>query len=150
MIFIAFMALVFHVNYNEKTIAFGPTILTTLGMFATFIGIALGLSKFQTTNIQASVPELLSGLKTAFWGSVFGVGFALTLKLRHYILGVRLDPHFSDFDSPNARKLAPVTSTIGKLLKGLVGVRGFEPPTPSSRTRCATRLRYTPTSPRRG
>ena len=29
----------------------------------------------------------------------------------------------------------------------LVGVRGFEPPTPSSRTRCATRLRYTPTTP---
>jgi hypothetical protein len=29
----------------------------------------------------------------------------------------------------------------------LVGVRGFEPPAPSSRTRCATRLRYTP--PRR-
>ena len=26
----------------------------------------------------------------------------------------------------------------------LVGVRGFEPPPPSSRTRCATRLRYTP------
>ncbi len=30
----------------------------------------------------------------------------------------------------------------------LVGVRGFEPPAPSSRTRCATRLRYTPTTPR--
>src|SRR5579863_656622 len=29
----------------------------------------------------------------------------------------------------------------------MVGVRGFEPPTPSSRTRCATRLRYTPTAP---
>src|SRR5271157_3146184 len=27
----------------------------------------------------------------------------------------------------------------------MVGVRGFEPPAPSSRTRCATRLRYTPT-----
>src|SRR5690348_4547643 len=26
----------------------------------------------------------------------------------------------------------------------LVGVRGFEPPTPCSRSRCATRLRYTP------
>ena len=26
----------------------------------------------------------------------------------------------------------------------LVGVRGFEPPTPSSRRKCATRLRYTP------
>ena len=29
----------------------------------------------------------------------------------------------------------------------MVGVRGFEPPTPSSRTRCATRLRYTPMCP---
>src|SRR6056297_3754347 len=27
----------------------------------------------------------------------------------------------------------------------MVGARGFEPPTPSSRTRCATRLRYAPT-----
>ena len=26
----------------------------------------------------------------------------------------------------------------------MVGVRGFEPPTPSSRTKCATKLRYTP------
>ncbi len=26
----------------------------------------------------------------------------------------------------------------------LVGMRGFEPPTPSSRTKCATRLRYIP------
>src|SRR5215813_13625688 len=31
-------------------------------------------------------------------------------------------------------------------LKNLVGVAGFEPATPSSRTRCATRLRYTPTA----
>lgn len=28
-----------------------------------------------------------------------------------------------------------------------IGVRGFEPPTPSSRTKCATRLRYTPILP---
>ena len=26
----------------------------------------------------------------------------------------------------------------------LVGMRGFEPPTPSSRTKCATGLRYIP------
>src|SRR5438876_11443290 len=31
-----------------------------------------------------------------------------------------------------------------KALILLVGVAGFEPATPSSRTRCATRLRYTP------
>ena len=31
-----------------------------------------------------------------------------------------------------------------KPLRSMVGVAGFEPATPSSRTRCATRLRYTP------
>src|SRR6266511_4041447 len=33
---------------------------------------------------------------------------------------------------------------IDLCLRKLVGVAGFEPATPSSRTRCATRLRYTP------
>ena len=33
----------------------------------------------------------------------------------------------------------------GRYLVRMVGVAGFEPATPSSRTRCATRLRYTPT-----
>src|SRR5215469_10787414 len=32
-----------------------------------------------------------------------------------------------------------------KLLKGMVGERGFEPPTPWSRTRCSTRLSHSPT-----
>ena len=31
-----------------------------------------------------------------------------------------------------------------KWLIVLVGARGFEPPTPASRTRCATGLRYAP------
>src|SRR5207245_8698651 len=31
----------------------------------------------------------------------------------------------------------------------LVGERGFEPPTPWSRTRCSTRLSHSPTSPER-
>src|SRR3954463_11881 len=40
-----------------------------------------------------------------------------------------------------------VTEIVGvsvSLCRKLVGVAGFEPATPSSRTRCATRLRYTP------
>jgi Holliday junction resolvasome RuvABC endonuclease subunit len=75
--------LLFNIFYNEKAISFGPTILTTLGIFATFLGIALGLSEFNPDNIQASVPALLAGLKTAFWASVAGVGGALLLKFRH-------------------------------------------------------------------
>ena len=35
-----------------------------------------------------------------------------------------------------------------KCLKRLVGERGFEPPTPWSRTRCSTRLSHSPTAPR--
>jgi hypothetical protein len=35
---------------------------------------------------------------------------------------------------------------LGISLKQMVGARGFEPPTPWSRTRCATRLRYAPTA----
>ena len=34
---------------------------------------------------------------------------------------------------------------ICKQLKRLVGERGFEPPTPWSRTRCSTRLSHSPT-----
>jgi hypothetical protein len=75
--------LLFNIFYNEKAVAFGPTILTTLGIFATFLGIAFGLSEFDSNNIQASVPALLGGLKTAFWASVAGVGGALLLKFRH-------------------------------------------------------------------
>ena len=33
---------------------------------------------------------------------------------------------------------------LNKDPEGLVGARGFEPPTPCSRSKCATRLRYAP------
>jgi hypothetical protein len=55
-----------------------------------------------------------------------------------------------DAGAPPLRRNCPETAREcrrlpAKLLKKMVGVRGFEPPTPSSRTMCATRLRYTPT-----
>src|SRR5437764_2350957 len=40
---------------------------------------------------------------------------------------------------------APARNQDCKLLKELVGERGFEPPTPWSRTRCSTRLSHSPT-----
>jgi ABC-type transporter Mla subunit MlaD len=85
---IVFLTIIFHIAYGERTIAYAPTILTTTGIFATFLGIALGLADFDTTNVQASVPALLEGLKTAFWASVFGVGGALTLKIRYFVFGL--------------------------------------------------------------
>lgn len=75
--------------FNARTAALAPSLFTTFGIFFTFVGIALGLLEFDAKNIQASVPALLDGLRTAFWASVFGVGAALTVKLRVAIWGHR-------------------------------------------------------------
>src|SRR5262245_18682715 len=88
-VLICILALFFHARFNQKTFAYAPTILTTTGIFFTFLGVAFGLSDFDTGNVQASVPALLGGLKTAFWASVAGVGGALTIKFRHFFLGLR-------------------------------------------------------------
>ena len=77
----------FHISFNQRTINNGQTILTTVGIFATFFAIAHGLSNFDESKVQESVPSLLSALKTAFWASVVGVGGALTLKLRDHLFG---------------------------------------------------------------
>lgn len=69
-------------RYSSRTAEAAPTILTSIGIFGTFLGVALGLSNFDTTNIQESVPQLLSGLKTAFWSSIAGLFGALTIKFR--------------------------------------------------------------------
>lgn len=95
-IFLTIIGIALHFRFNEKAVSFGPTILTTTGIFATFVGITVGLFKFDTTNIQGSVPALLSGLQTAFVGSAFGVFWALTLKYRDYFFGIRLAPGVTD------------------------------------------------------
>lgn len=46
---------------------------TTLGMLGTFLGIAVGLFSFDSSNINNSIPQLLSGLKFAFVTSIVGL-----------------------------------------------------------------------------
>ena len=79
-------ALIAHLfTYGEQTVHEGPSIFTTAGIFFTFLGIAEGLYEFSPQNIDASIPALLDGLKTAFIASVVGVGAALSIKLRYAI-----------------------------------------------------------------
>jgi hypothetical protein len=89
--FIGILFVAFHLKYNERTAIYGPTILTTTGILATFVGISLGLAQFDSTQIDRSVPELLAGLRTAFLASVFGVFGALTLKLRQFFFAKQAD-----------------------------------------------------------
>ena len=69
-------------HYSTKTAELAPNILTSIGIFGTFLGVALGLWHFDTTDIHGSVPKLMDGLKTAFWSSIAGLLGALTIKLR--------------------------------------------------------------------
>lgn len=78
---ICISAVIFYIIYNKnKNIPEeAPTFLTTLGIFATFFAIAMGLLEFNASNITNSVPALLESMKTAFWASVVGVFFCITL-----------------------------------------------------------------------
>lgn len=58
-----------------------PSILITLGIGFTFLGIAMGLTDFQIDNPTESLPILIGGIKTAFWGSLTGVVCSLLLRL---------------------------------------------------------------------
>lgn len=79
--------------YSAHTANYTPSILTSIGIFGTFIGVALGLAGFDTSDIQASVPDLLNGLKTAFWTSIAGLAGALTIKFRYAISSMRVRAH---------------------------------------------------------
>ncbi|TEW52905.1 methyl-accepting chemotaxis protein [Psychromonas algicola] len=57
-----------------------PTLLTTMGIFGTFLGIVLGLLDFDQSNIESSIPPLLAGLKTAFITSLLGIFSSLIFK----------------------------------------------------------------------
>src|SRR5262249_53983270 len=84
---VTLVALGLHVRFTRRAAVMGPTLLTTLGIGFCFFGITLGLVDFDASDIRGSVPTLIDGIRTAFWVSVFGIGWAITIKLRLFVLG---------------------------------------------------------------
>jgi hypothetical protein len=84
---ILILAIGLHSRWNRKVVAAGPALLTTFGIFFCFAGITWGLIDFDPADVRASVPHLLQGIRTSFWASVFGIGCALTIKLRILFFG---------------------------------------------------------------
>ena len=76
-------------GYNSHSAHHSPAILTSTGIFGTFLGVALGLLHFDTSDIQASVPSLIEGLRTAFWTSIAGLLGALAVKFRHLLVSLK-------------------------------------------------------------
>ena len=57
-----------------------PTLMTSLGILGTFVGIVVGLFSFDPSQIDESIKDLLGGLRTAFVTSVFGMGSTILFK----------------------------------------------------------------------
>jgi len=104
-------------RYNARTAEAAPTILTSIGIFGTFLGVALGLSDFDTEHLQQSVPLLLSGLKTAFWSSIAGLLGALTIKFRAV-----MDVTHSDDNQSYTASIDDLNSELIKIHSALSGV----------------------------
>lgn len=58
-----------------------PTLLTSLGILGTFLGIVIALLHFNTGDVDASIPALLEGVKVAFITSVIGLGGAIAFNM---------------------------------------------------------------------
>ncbi|MFC0180945.1 MotA/TolQ/ExbB proton channel family protein [Thorsellia kenyensis] len=57
-----------------------PSLLTSIGIFGTFLGIFFGLLEFDPETIDESIETLLSGLKTAFVTSLIGLILSMVFK----------------------------------------------------------------------
>jgi hypothetical protein len=81
MVIVCALGLFFTKQANQvEFVNYVPTLLTTMGIFGTFLGIVLGLLDFNQLDIEASIPPLLEGLKTAFITSLAGILFSLLFK----------------------------------------------------------------------
>jgi len=103
-------------RYNARTAEAAPTILTSIGIFGTFLGVALGLSDFDTLHLQDSVPQLLSGLKTAFWSSIAGLLGALTIKFRAV-----MDITHADDNQAHTASIDDLKNELAKIHSALSG-----------------------------
>jgi len=115
---IAAATLFFQLKFDRYAVNHGPEILTTLGIFGCFTGIAIALLDFDTKNINESVPQLLDGVKTAFWASVTGVLGALTIKFRHRF---SKEPIQVSEGEPKSASLEDVVISINSLRKSIAG-----------------------------
>ncbi|GAB1256913.1 hypothetical protein NBRC116494_14150 [Aurantivibrio plasticivorans] len=99
-------------GYNSHSATHSPTILTSVGIFGTFLGVALGLLDFDTSDIQSSVPSLIGGLKTAFWTSIAGLVGALLVKFRHLASVLKQREVEEQYRSATVTDLANLLSDI--------------------------------------
>jgi len=103
-------------------LSLAPGAVVSLGILGTFLGIYLGLRNFNTADINASIPELLEGLKTAFITSIFGMFFSFIIK---YVYGyfdrqdIKKDPIAIGNQLELLRQIAKSVSSLSTTLDSI-------------------------------
>lgn len=85
---------------HKRTVDAFPSIISTLGVLGTFLGITIGLSGFDVNDLTRSIPILLGGLKTAFYTSLGGM--LGSLILRHFCTDIKFDKEDGGISSTDA------------------------------------------------
>lgn len=104
------------INEKRRWIEILPSIISTLGVLGTFYGITDGLLGFDTSNIDASIPELLDGLKTAFFTSLAGMIGSLVLSRTTTRIYDKADKGVSDIN----QAAAAITASVQQMSQTLV------------------------------
>jgi methyl-accepting chemotaxis protein len=98
---------------NQYNLDLIPTIFTTLGILGTFGGIAIGLENFDANRIEKTLPNLLDGLKTAFYASIGGIVFSIIFS--------KLISHIKNKNEKGV--LSDETTAINKLIEAIADLR---------------------------
>jgi len=110
---IGLLFIYFLVSPTRRTVGSAPSILTSMGIFGTFLGIAIGLMNFDPNNVIAGVPLFLSGIKLAFWSSVVGIFAALLHRIKFSLYP------FDDGDAASVESDAIALDSLNKMSNSL-------------------------------
>jgi len=97
-----------YVNYSA-------TLLTSLGILGTFIGIVVGLLDFNANDIDGSIGDLLKGLKTAFITSLVGMSTSIVFKVTGAISAFNLSEE-ADLQDVGADDVYRAINEQGRLM----------------------------------
>lgn len=110
---------------KKRTIESLPSIVSTLGVIGTFLGITIGLIGFNPSDLDSSISNLLDGLKTAFFTSL--AGLAGSLILRSFKTDLSFDQEDQGITSEEAaaieicKEIKELNKTMSKLPEAFEG-----------------------------
>lgn len=110
---------------HSHFLSHAPSLMTSLGILGTFVGIVIGLLEFNPSDIDKSIAPLLEGLKTAFTTSLVGMLASILFKMSDaWVFAPRRDDseHKEDI-TPNDiyNELYESNKLTKDLIKGIAG-----------------------------